>query len=79
MAVCGGESVNCNGPSEEDNDVHIALVANPGDQECTSVTAEMSPAPAIPSARNLGQTCTSPPTPRPGRNMVQRCPWPTPR
>jgi hypothetical protein len=38
-----GESVNCNGPSEEDNDVHIALVANPSDKECTSVTAEISP------------------------------------
>lgn len=38
-----GESVNCNGPNAEDNDVHIAFVAQENDLECKSVTAEMSP------------------------------------
>jgi len=47
-----GESVNCNvglkkGASEADaiagNDIHIALVAKPGQKECSSVTAEISP------------------------------------
>ena len=39
----GGESVNCNGGTEAENDVHIALVANPNAEECQSVTAEISP------------------------------------
>ena len=39
----GGESVNCNGPNEEDNDVHIALGDAVDAQECGSVTAEISP------------------------------------
>ena len=39
----GGESVNCNLPAEEQNDIHIALVEQAGQSECTSVTAEMSP------------------------------------
>ncbi len=38
-----GESVNCNGSSEEDNDIHIAFGAQPSTQECNSVTAEISP------------------------------------
>jgi hypothetical protein len=38
-----GESVNCLGLTELDNDVHIALVAQATDQECQSVTAEISP------------------------------------
>ncbi len=38
-----GESVNCNGGSELENDIHIALVAQANDQECQSVTAEISP------------------------------------
>ena len=39
----GGESVNCNGPNEEDNDIHIALGSEPGTEECSSVSAEISP------------------------------------
>jgi hypothetical protein len=38
-----GESVNCNLAGDADNDVHIPLTAQAGDDECTSVTAEMSP------------------------------------
>lgn len=38
-----GESVNCNGGNEQDNDVHIAFVAQENDPECKSVTAEISP------------------------------------
>lgn len=38
-----GESVNCNLSGDTDNDVHIPLIAQPGDAECTSVTAEVSP------------------------------------
>jgi len=37
-----GESVNCNGPNEEDNDIHIALGPESGTQECDSVSAEIS-------------------------------------
>lgn len=39
----GGESVNCNGKTELQNDVHMALVADPNAKECQSVTAEISP------------------------------------
>ncbi len=39
----GGESVNCNRPNEEDNDIHIALGATPNAKECTSISAEISP------------------------------------
>src|ERR1051325_8576909 len=38
-----GESVNCKRLGDANNDIHIALVASPGDQECTSVTAEAIP------------------------------------
>ena len=38
-----GESVNCNGPTEEDNDIHIAFGEAADSQECASVTAEISP------------------------------------
>ena len=38
-----GESVNCNLTGDANNDVHIPLVAKTGDDECTSVTAEISP------------------------------------
>lgn len=38
-----GESVNCNLGGDPDNDVHIPLLAKPGEDECTSVTAEVSP------------------------------------
>jgi hypothetical protein len=38
-----GESVNCNGATEELNDVHIAFGAQANAQECDSVTAEISP------------------------------------
>ncbi len=39
----GGESVNCNGPNEEDNDIHIALGPAASTKECASVSAEISP------------------------------------
>ena len=39
-----GESVNCKRPTKEDNDVHIVLGEKSNqDDECSSVTAEMSP------------------------------------
>jgi hypothetical protein len=38
-----GESVNCNRPSKEENDIHIVLGQQTNADECTSVTAEMSP------------------------------------
>jgi hypothetical protein len=39
----GGESVNCNRPLEEDNDIHIAFGESPDTAECGSITAEISP------------------------------------
>ncbi len=39
----GGESVNCNGGKEQDNDIHIALGSQADSQECESVSAEISP------------------------------------
>ena len=41
--VAAGEAVNCNIPGNPTNDIHIVLVQNPNDDECTSTTAEMSP------------------------------------
>jgi hypothetical protein len=41
--VDSGESVNCDISGEETNDIHIPLVQAAGTDECTSVTAEMSP------------------------------------
>jgi len=41
--VDSGESVNCGVSGEETNDIHIPLVQTAGADECTSVTAEMSP------------------------------------
>ena len=39
-----GELVNCKAKGEENNDIHIALVANPNEDDiCNSFTAEMSP------------------------------------
>jgi hypothetical protein len=38
-----GESVNCYRPSKEENDIHIVLGQEASADECTSVTAEMSP------------------------------------
>ena len=38
-----GESVNCHGPKDEDNDIHIDLIRDPSEVACVSVTAEMSP------------------------------------
>jgi hypothetical protein len=38
-----GEAVNCNTTAFASNDIHIPLVQNPDDDECLSVTAEMSP------------------------------------
>ncbi len=38
-----GESVNCGRPNEGDNDVHIALGSKASSQECSSVSAEISP------------------------------------
>ena len=39
----GGESVNCNKPDEEGNDIHIAFGTSASTKECASVTAEISP------------------------------------
>lgn len=41
--VGSGETVNCNGKSEAENDVHIALGAQPHGRLCDSVTAEIGP------------------------------------
>ena len=38
-----GESVNCHETGEEGNDIHIVLSQNQSDDECDSVTAEISP------------------------------------
>ncbi|HVT61497.1 MAG TPA: hypothetical protein VHR45_24255 [Thermoanaerobaculia bacterium] len=38
-----GEAVNCKEHGNEPNDIHIPTVQSPGDNECSSVTAEMSP------------------------------------
>jgi len=38
-----GESVNCGGVTEEDNDIHIAFGAAANTKECTSVSGEISP------------------------------------
>jgi hypothetical protein len=42
-ATTFGESVNCYRPSNEENDIHIVLGQQTKDDECVSVTAEMSP------------------------------------
>jgi hypothetical protein len=41
--VSAGEAVNCNIAGNSTNDIHIVLLEHPGDDECTSTTAEMSP------------------------------------
>lgn len=41
--VGSGESVNCGGLKEEDNDIHIAFGAAANTKECTSVSGEISP------------------------------------
>jgi hypothetical protein len=41
--VSKGESVNCNTPGAEDNDIHIVLGESPEADTCDSVTAEISP------------------------------------
>ena len=41
--VSEGEGVNCNLKHDADNDIHIPIVATSGANECTSVTAEISP------------------------------------
>lgn len=38
-----GESVNCDGPKAEDNDIHIAFGPAANSKECTSVSGEISP------------------------------------
>jgi hypothetical protein len=38
-----GESVNCDGKTEDQNDIHISLGALPHTRECEGVTAEISP------------------------------------
>lgn len=52
-----GESVNCHLTGDPDSDVHIPLVEAKGDEECTSVTAEISPhfRPASWTAENLNK------------------------
>jgi hypothetical protein len=53
--VGDGESVNCHHKNDGNNDVHIPLIQNQGDEECTSVTAEISPhfRPASWTVKNL--------------------------
>ena len=42
--LSSGETVNCKQKGAENNDIHIVLgEKSPNDDECTSVTAEMSP------------------------------------
>ena len=41
--VSEGEGVNCGLKNDADNDIHIPIVATSGADECTSVTAEISP------------------------------------
>jgi len=41
--VPDGESVNCYKPNNEDNDIHIALGLSTDTEECSSVSAEISP------------------------------------
>jgi hypothetical protein len=41
--VAKGESVNCQTPGNEDNDIHIVLGESTEDDPCDSVTAEISP------------------------------------
>lgn len=41
--VAKGESVNCNLTGESVNDIHVPLVMTAGQDECQSVTAEISP------------------------------------
>ena len=56
-----GESVNCKQPDKESNDIHIVLGQNSNrDDECTSVTAEMSPhfRPAVWDPNDLNQRNT---------------------
>ena len=55
--VDDGESVNCDLKSDADNDIHIPIVPAAGADECTSVTAEITPhyRPAVWSASNLNQ------------------------
>ena len=38
-----GESVNCNGGTEEQNDIHMAMGTNADTKECESVSAEIIP------------------------------------
>jgi hypothetical protein len=38
-----GETVNCNGGTESENDIHMALGAAADTEECSSVSAEISP------------------------------------
>jgi hypothetical protein len=55
--VDDGESVNCDLTGEQNNDIHIPLVATAGADECTSVTAEISPhfRPNVWTASNINQ------------------------
>jgi hypothetical protein len=41
--VSAGEAVNCKIPGRTTNDIHIVLVQEPGADECSSTTAEISP------------------------------------
>lgn len=52
-----GESVNCDLTGDGNNDIHIPLVQTAGANECTSVTAEISPheRPSVWTATNINQ------------------------
>lgn len=43
IAPLGGETVNCNKLTPEENDIHIAFGPEAGTKECASVSAEISP------------------------------------
>ena len=55
--VDDGESVNCELTGDQDNDIHIPIVTTAGADECTSVTAEISPhdRPAVWTASNVNK------------------------
>jgi len=55
--VDDGESVNCDLTGDQNNDIHIPLVTTAGADECTSLTAEISPhdRPSVWTASNVNK------------------------
>src|SRR5712671_1386218 len=68
-----GESVNCKGPTEESNDVHIAFGPKASTQECESVTAEIIPTIARPPGMRSDTTRSGTTAPK---NIRPTQPWP---